>query len=115
MKWFGIQQRGVCFVDEKVKFLECQCKDSSHLVVVRCDIFENEMPEIYIGYQLNHYLPWHKRVIHAIKYVIGITNKGSSWDTVILTDQGVQDLQTVIKEYNKNKKISERVTLKTKA
>lgn len=97
---------------DQVKFLECSCKDNSHLVVVKCDTWETDMPEVYISYQLNTYLPWYKRIVHAIRYVFGRRNDGSSWDTTILTDQGVQDLEAVIKDYKKSKKSIERNKLK---
>lgn len=95
-------------MNNEVKFLECVCKDNSHLVVIKCETWDNNSPEIHIGYQLNSYLPWYKRIVHAVRYVFGKRNDESAWDTTILTEDGIQELEIVLKEYKKSKKVVDR-------
>lgn len=54
--------------------LKCECGDTKdHLVILEFD--EQDWKDtVTIGLYMNHYLPWYKRLVNAVKYVFGIDN-----------------------------------------
>lgn len=54
---------------QKTIYLECGCGGFGHLA--RIAYFEDDLEYAYLNMQLNHYLPWYKRIWYAINYVIG--------------------------------------------
>lgn len=52
---------------ENRKAFYCECSHPFHQLVLDKD----SDGSLVISYQLNHYLPWYKRLINAIYYVLG--------------------------------------------
>lgn len=60
--------------------LNCQCTDVGCLIrVVKDD-------GVYINVQLNHYLPWWRRVIEAVRYVRGKDSAQCHWGETVVTE-----------------------------
>ena len=53
----------------KTHYIECDCGGFGHLA--RISYFEDDKEYAYLNMQLNHYLPWYKRMWYAINYVFG--------------------------------------------
>jgi hypothetical protein len=85
------------------KYISCMCEDKCHLIVFEADQWpEEEYPWLSISYQLNHFLPWHKRIIHAFRYVFGLKNHERSWDSTLLTSKSVKDIQDILEVHYKH-------------
>ena len=58
---------------KKIFTFECDCGDitNDHVTKVWVD---KEEDDVCIYSSLNHYLPWYKRVLPAIKYLLGVDN-----------------------------------------
>lgn len=51
----------------KTLYIECDCGSFNHLT--RFGYFEDDNEFVYLNTQLNHYLPWYKRLWIAINYL----------------------------------------------
>lgn len=66
-------------------FIECECLDPSHLMYIQYDSYYDE---IIINNQMNHYLPWYKRIYVAIKFIFKLKNKyNSHWDCTMINEE----------------------------
>ena len=63
---------------------DCACGNMSHAVRFYAD-HDPDYREFGIEIMLNHYLPWHKRLIAGVKYIFGWTSKFSHYDAWILS------------------------------
>lgn len=80
--------------------LQCACHYPDHVVRVTLDTHEDP-PELSITPMLNSHLPWWKRLLVAFRYLFNIKVSGSHWgsyhfDTVLLTEEGVHALSTML-------------------
>lgn len=54
--------------------LKCACGDTKEHIAI-FDFDEQDWKDtLSVGLYLNHYLPWYKRLVLAVKYVLGIDN-----------------------------------------
>lgn len=59
------------------EFFECACHSFDHTLRFVLDLDEQQdedeiaFPTLYTEIQLNHYIPWYKRIILGIKYIFG--------------------------------------------
>ena len=76
----------------------CECGiDQDHVVVLRYWRAEKSFPStITISTGLNHYLPVWKRLLVAIKYVLGIDNTYCTYTETSLSEQSVRDLKNYL-------------------
>jgi len=59
--------------------VQCTCHHPMHQVVFRAENGYRGVPELWIFNQLNPYLPTWKRVLHGLKYALGIGIADPSW------------------------------------
>lgn len=70
--------------------LFCQCHLTAHNVVVE-RVFDDE--DIAVSVALNHYLPWYRRVVVGLRYILGSDNTSSHYDEVVLRKEDVAKLR----------------------
>jgi hypothetical protein len=72
--------------DEDLKYTaQCDCGDLTHVIRFYKYVWTPELDVEYgIEFLLNHYLPWHKRIIPAIKYLFGSPWVG--YDSIMLQE-----------------------------
>lgn len=77
----------------------CQCGGYSrdHDVVYRYYPDDNH-PDFTVTTGLNHYLPWYKRVVIAIKYALGIDNTHHFYTEQTLSVEEVTKLRNFLNE-----------------
>jgi hypothetical protein len=79
--------------------LQCACHYPDHIVRVTLDTSESP-PEISISPLLSHHLPWYKRILVAIRYVLRLGSDkhwgGDHFATVILDDHSVDQLSSIL-------------------
>lgn len=63
------QSRVIKIADNRY-YLGCSCGNPSCCLMVWHD---PEDHEVSINAQLNHYLPWYKRLGHGLRYIFGLT------------------------------------------
>jgi hypothetical protein len=86
---------------DRHEFFDCSCSDNNHLL--RIDIYEwgNENPvevDLCISTQLNHYLPFWKRISMAFKYVLG-KSAGEWYSTTLVNKEDVERLKSIIQDF----------------
>lgn len=81
--------------DKLFKF-KCACGAPSHTTDI---LIDKEHKEVLIYASLNHYLPWYKRLLPAIRYVLGIDNTFVMYNESYLTLDDFNLKITEIKEY----------------
>jgi len=84
------------------QLIECKCSDVGHLVVLERTEWEGEEPNLYLYLQLNHYLPFYKRVWNAIKYIFGTIDHQCHWSGTLITDESAKNLQTLLEKQIKH-------------
>lgn len=92
-------------------FLECDCgHNKDHNIWFEYHAVrgtgEPMMDELYINAQLNHFLPLRKRLMVAIKYVLGIDNTYKNYTEIVISKEdevrSLRDyLDTVLSKFNK--------------
>mgnify|MGYP000648674256 CR=1 FL=1 len=85
---------------EKIFTLDCNCNDIGlHNVKVWIDKEDNDVA-IYTS--MNHYLPWYKRLVNAVRYTFGCDNTFIDYqETMVSLDkftEVVQDITNYCKE-----------------
>lgn len=87
------------------EYFTCECGSFEHTLRFVLDLDENSnhpVPTIYSEISLNHYLPWYKRLIIGIKYILG-GKTGAAYDCWMI-DSNSDDPQKMIKMLEKLKK-----------
>lgn len=94
--------------EDKTYFFDCACHSAEHIVRFNLNAgyvpddkdTYGEPPEIYTSIQLNHTLPWYKRLVVALNYLLGRQPpRYGHWDCWLLKDQDINKLDDLIKEY----------------
>ena len=78
-------------IKRKSELFVCACSIPQHIFYATK--YEDE-PEFYFYTRLNNWLPWYRRIYHAIKYVFG---GDCEWDEVILEEHDAQRLIEFLK------------------
>lgn len=71
----------------------CACGDVEHQIIFRTI---DDDDDVYMSVHLAP-LPFHKRLIHAIKYIFGHRSKYGDFDEVIITKQHIGSFEKVVK------------------
>lgn len=87
--------------DFEAKYFDCSCMSPEHTVrfVVMLD---NEVPErsdLNLEIQLNHYLPWYRRIVPAIKFLFGWRDLQNEYDTVVFKREDVVRLKEFLQSF----------------
>jgi len=80
------------------KFYECDCSDSDHTIQVWTD---PDCDEVIISTQLAPLLPWYKRIVAAVRYVINPHGKYSHWHDTILSIDSARELNNQLNGFLK--------------
>lgn len=88
----------------KTKYVECECQSFDH--IARWVWFESDHhpwadDELYLDYNLNHYLPWWKRIWVALTYICKEEYIGR-YDCLILNREKAVELRDFL-----NKRLGE--------
>jgi hypothetical protein len=92
----------------KRRYLECNCLAPEHLL--RFYWWEDEdrdNPEwgyLCVETNLSHYLPWYKRIWHAIKYIFG---SPCGWGETLIYKENAKELKSIIEDYLKEGEYNE--------
>lgn len=93
------------------EYFECECGCLMHNV--RIVWFQDEWmkkhnceKELYIDIHLNHYLPWYKRIYHAILYIFK-SEKCKPYDCVTLSYEEANRLKNFIGNITESGEINE--------
>lgn len=82
--------------------LICKCHSLEH----QYSFYYSKDDGIYCEPHLSNYLPFHKRVILAIKYIFGYKSRYGAWDEFMFKDEDLDKLQEYInlvkEDANKN-------------
>jgi hypothetical protein len=87
---------------DRIEYFLCDCGSREHLMVAEIiDWTSPDLPkeyELMFSLQLNHYLPWYKRVWFGIKYIFGI--KLQTWyDVVLIQKKDAELLKDLVDDY----------------
>jgi hypothetical protein len=77
---------------------ECQCTTFDHNIRFEVD---SETGDISISVPLNHWLPWWKRMILAVKYVFMRTERYGHYDTVQLNPHDYPRIRALLDDSEK--------------
>lgn len=80
----------------KTCYLECECGNFSHTFRLTHDYIDNS---ICLEVNLNHYLPWYKRVVAAVRYIFKMNRSHEHYDVTLLTSQSMEDLAYLADDY----------------
>lgn len=85
-------------------FLDCGCGTQEHLLRFDLDVWRDDMPELYASIYLNPWMPWWRRCVAAVRYVLGMApcKGGGHWDSWIIdnSDDAVR-LTELLEAYEK--------------
>ena len=80
--------------ESRNEYFTCNCRDAACCIAIsrrvdkeyRCD-------ELIINAQLNHYLPWYKRIKYAFLFLLGKPVKQCHWAEIIVkTDDFIEKI-----------------------
>jgi hypothetical protein len=81
------------------KYIECECQSFDH--IGRFVWFDDEKMDehwaLYFDFELDHYLPWYKRIMAALRFIFKKESIGQ-YDCLILNQQAVVDLRDFLNE-----------------
>ena len=78
---------------DKSIHLECECHDKDHLLVVSKRYWDNEDYDFIVHTQMNHYLPWYKRLKYAVLYLFGMKTAQCHFVDHVLGEKQVKELK----------------------
>lgn len=78
-----------------IEYFECSCHSPTHHFTIKdiCDIDGKYDEGPYIQIHMANYLPWHKRLWVAVKYVFGHKSKYGEYDEIILKESDLFKLR----------------------
>lgn len=91
-------------ITDRQEVFICQCQMLEHQFVVT--LFDDENPNfIYISIEsmLNPRLPWYKKITTCLRYLFGFHIKNGLFDNMLLKDEDVNRLQSILDEYKEKK------------
>tara|TARA_R110000824_G_scaffold280251_2_gene468390 strand:+ start:885 stop:1169 length:285 start_codon:yes stop_codon:yes gene_type:complete len=68
------------------EYFECSCGTVSHVFRLVKDKQENV---IYLDINLNHYKSWYKRILPALRYLVGRERYGAHYSEFILEEKDI--------------------------
>jgi len=82
-------------------YIQCECHMPNHSFLLSLD---KEDASLSLSVQLNHFLPWYKRIWVAVQYIFG-RKPGVyyDWDSVILKDEGIKVISDLVRKYKSAK------------
>lgn len=94
------------FVD-KTEYFQCACHSIDCLWAINLQIdkyrpgtkeeyFEKDL---YVFMQLNHWMPWYKRLYHGIRYILGMKPLKYSWGETVFQEKDIDRLLALLNEY----------------
>lgn len=84
-------------IETKSLYIRCSCNSNEHLAVFDY-IKDNVDKDMYLSIHLNS-LPLHKRILYAIKYIIGCKNTSGAFSEIVLNDKSVKEIVDFLVEY----------------
>lgn len=80
-------------------YLECSCHTPEHLLKIYVDQWDLLEPSLVILSQLNHLMPWYKRVWYGLKYIFNSKGVYGHWEETLLSPE---DGDKLVNFLNKN-------------
>lgn len=77
------------------KAIVCACHDVNHSMMYETDVVDNEK-FVYLSIHLNK-VPFHKRLIYAIKYIFGHQNSFGAFEEFIIDKSNIQGFEDIVK------------------
>ena len=71
----------------------CACEDIEHHLIISDDIDEREL---FLSIHLYQHRSFFQRFLLGVKYIFGIDAKYGHYDTVILNENTIRDLKTIL-------------------
>ena len=62
-------------------YIECECGDFAHIIRFTIDDEYTCESPISLETRLNHYLPWYKRLVQAVRYLFGVDTTYCQYDS----------------------------------
>lgn len=87
------EQYGLSYPGLTQHYFDCQCSDFNHVFRF---VFDEKDGDMWLEVQLNHWLPWHKRVWQAIRYLFAKRQAYGHFDTTMLREEDVARLQALL-------------------
>lgn len=92
---------------DKVERFECSCGNWQDFIAVtysRMDWGPNHgdhrlTDDLSLHVQMNHFLPWYKRLVRAILYVFAKDAKWSHWSETLISHKDAIRLKKILEEY----------------
>lgn len=81
-------------------FFECQCTSAEHTVRF---ILNKQDKEIYVSMFLDHFQPWYKRVLIALKYIFKMPQGFNHYHFAecVLVEDDIDALEKMLKDFRK--------------
>ena len=77
-------------------YVECRCGTIEHTLRF---ILDKQEKEVYSEIQLNHYMPWYKRILPGIKYIFGSKFHGTNWDCWVMDETNIEQFKQMITDF----------------
>lgn len=81
------------------KVIVCACHDVNHSMIYETDVIDGEK-QVYLSIHLNK-IPFHKRIVYAIKYIFGHQSSFGAFDEIIINKNNIQGFEDIVKYINK--------------
>jgi hypothetical protein len=80
-------------VNELYEIEVCNCSSLEHHLIFHFDPELGSNDLMFVNMNLNHYLPWYKRILRAVGYVFGRKSRYGDYDEVVLTREQVERIR----------------------
>jgi len=77
------------------KAIVCSCNDINYSMLYETDVLGNEK-FVFLYIHLNK-IPFHKRLIYAIKYIFGYQSSFGAFDEIIIDKDNIQGFENIVK------------------
>lgn len=91
----AIWQRKNPVYNRESLLVSCSCGDTHFLKI---GYFGDEVDSFYVTVEMNPYLPWYKRFVQAVRYVIGLETKWCSYKELVLDFEDAVEVSKFLTE-----------------
>jgi hypothetical protein len=77
----------------------CVCLDPSHIMQFTLDELDTGFWELGVNVQLNPRLPWWKRIVAGVWFMLGRKSKYGHWDVGAIDIESAKQLRSMVDQF----------------
>ena len=79
----------------RYEYFDCQCHDFNHTIRLTLDPQDGD---VYLDVRLNDWMPWHRRIWNAVKYIFKYDVTDGHYDVTLLREEDHDRIRDILRQ-----------------